>query len=50
MPALFDFKGYDNEVVKKRIESILISKVDMNQFSLIYFSQLVLQEHVALFL
>ena len=32
MPALFDFKGYDNEVVAKRIDSILLTKMDMNQF------------------
>ena len=32
MPAVNNFKGYPNEVVEKRIESILLTKLDVNQF------------------
>jgi len=32
MAALFDFKGYDNEVLENKIESILSTKLDMNRF------------------
>jgi hypothetical protein len=32
MPALFDFKGYDNFILAEKIESILLTKMDMNRY------------------
>lgn len=32
MPALFPFKGFDNEVVEKKIDSLLETKLDVNRF------------------
>ena len=32
MPALFDFKGYDNFVLAEKIESILLTKLSMAKF------------------
>lgn len=38
MPALFNFNGYPNEVVEKKIDSILLTKLDLNQFMTADFS------------
>ena len=32
MPALFDFKGYPNAVIEKKLQSILLTKMDLNRF------------------
>lgn len=32
MPALFPFKGYDNSVIEKKIDSLLETKLDVNRF------------------
>ena len=38
MPALFPFNGFPNEVVEKKIDSILLTKLDVNQFMTADFS------------
>ena len=30
--ALFPFNGYDNQIIEDKIESILLTKLDMNRF------------------
>lgn len=36
--AVNDFKGYNNEVLSKMIESILLTKMDVNQFMTVDYS------------